>query len=173
LIEVASQLIEKRCNRVFAAANYTEEKHNGSGDNSIFVFNPPINSLTALSIVTTENIVVDVDDLEYNSVTGEIRWQRYNRTGTVGLTVWPEGFQNILITYNGGFSSIPKPIELLCAEMVLNTFDTSGQFGGGFDSEKLGQYQYKTSVDTMNASLLAHKNIINLYKISQIEPRGC
>ena len=52
LITAGSEWIERYCNRIFLAAAYTDEAHDGNGWDSIFVKNPPINSLTDIDLVS-------------------------------------------------------------------------------------------------------------------------
>lgn len=197
LIEVSSELIEKECNRIFLADDFTDEL-NGDNLNSIFVKNIPINSLTSITIhpdlssfsteylddwlytwITnvTEDIVYPdadhtIDELfGFNEKTGEV-WFKSLSTLTTPPTTYlgyfPFGRQNVSITYNGGFSpEVPTPIQKLCADLVMASFSPDNA-AGNIDSEKLGQYFYKTRKDAVNELLSSNKRIISLYKIRKV-----
>lgn len=198
LIEVASVLIEKECNRVFAGADFTNEPHDGDNLNSIFCKNIPLNSLSSITILPdisefnrefldeylwtwlsnlTEPIVYPdanhtIDQLfNINTRTGEIWFKPMNLIETPPTTYlgyFPFGRQNVLLSYNGGFSEgVPTPIQMLCAELVTAAFAPEDVFGN-IDSEKLGQYFYKTKKGVMENQLMANKRIISLYKIRKV-----
>lgn len=166
LIEVVTNLIEKKCWRKFAVANYNE-KINGTGENVIFVANPPINTLN--SVFFTDQI--DGEETEvlsahfvYDYKIGEIRWTPYSNSNSKFLGIFPEGFRNILVDYNGGYNPIPEGIQFLCADMVLAAYSPSLS-PTNIESEKLGDYFYKLHKSTFERSLLEHQNIISLYKL--------
>lgn len=166
LIAVATDLIEKRCWRKFAKADY-EEKSNGTGQNIAFVANPPINVLNSIFFVDSidgEETEVLTAHFHFNFKTGEIRWTPYSDSSSKFLGIFPEGFRNILISYNGGFDPIPEGIQYLCASMVLSAYNPSLS-PINLESKKLGDFYYKLSYKTMEKSLLQHQSIISLYKL--------
>jgi hypothetical protein len=173
LIAVASEMIEKKCNRIFLADDYAEEKHNGLSENWIFVNNPPINDLESIVVVGAENTTYEGALFSYNAKTGEIRWDEnylLQNTVTDWIGLFPQGFNNILINYNGGFEEVPQGIKLLCAQMTKEGFDP-GNSPGSLEFEKLGQYFYKTRKDFFQTFLLTNKNILNLYTLKRVGER--
>lgn len=197
LIEVSSELIQKECNREFLTGAVVEEPHNGDNLNSIFCKNIPLTTLTGITILpdisefTREylddylftwfsNLTVPIvypdadhtmDDLfSTNIKTGEIWFKPLNLITTPPTTYlgyFPFGRQNILISYTGGFDAVPTPIQMLCADLVQAVFSPEDVFGN-IDSEKLGQYFYKTKKGVMENMLMANKRIISLYKIRKV-----
>lgn len=173
LIEVCSDLIEKYCNRIFLAADYTDEKHNGNRDNSIFVKNPPINSLSQISIAGEEDTNLDFDDeiFEYDVGSGEVWWKSLILLSSISVIdyigYYPNGRNNVLITYNGGFSEIPGGIKLACVDMVKAAFSPEMGFGN-IEFEKLGQYFYKLRKEQIDRTLLGHRRILRMYKIFRV-----
>lgn len=197
LLEVSTELIQKECNRVFLGGDYTDEPHDGDNLNSIFCKNIPLNSLSTITVLPdisewnrdfldeylftwlsnlTEPIVYPdanhtIDEIfNTNTRTGEIWFKPLNLITTppnTYLGYFPFGRQNILISYNGGFDPVPTPIQMLCAELVQAAFAPEEVFGN-IDSEKLGQYFYKTKKGVMENQLMANKRIISLYKIRKV-----
>lgn len=170
LIEVCSELIEKKCNRIFLQADYTDEKQDGTNENYIYVNNPPINSLSTITVSGSEDTDFDGALFTYNDKTGEIRWNdNYLVQGGTSdwLGTFPRGYRNHAIDYNGGFLDIPAPIKFACADLVFQGFSPESGFGN-IDAEKLGQYFYRLRKDAIDRALLTHRNILNLYTIKRV-----
>ena len=115
LLDAATEKISTLCgSQNFVAANVVDEYRNGDGGMSIFVEQLPLNSVAALTIIngdgTTESI--DLLDVAFNSATGEVRVQG-------GAVLFPEGWRNIRISYNGGWAACPGPIIEANVELAL------------------------------------------------------
>ena len=54
LIIAGDEWLKKALNRIVLQDDYTDEKYDGNGLKSIFVKNPPINTLTDIDIVATD-----------------------------------------------------------------------------------------------------------------------
>ena len=174
LIEVSSELIHKHCNRIFPSDTYTEEKSDGSGENHLFIKNPPIISLTEITVVGADDLgddaTFDGTYFSYDEKTGEIQWNDnflLNNVVSDWLGNFPCGFRNILTTYEGGFTDVPAGIKFACADMVLSGFSPEAGFGN-IEFEKLGQYFYRLRKDVIDQSLLKQHNILNMYKIRNV-----
>jgi len=172
LITMATEQIERYCRRTFAAADYTDEKHDGNGWRSIFVKNPPLNSLTDVDIVESDfssdstTTTYAATKFDTKAATGEIRFKPGSFLSS-GRGVFSEGFQNIQITYNGGFASVPQGIQLACAEMVIQMFDPS-EATDLIEKEKIGDYFYAKAKNAFQKMLLTKKKILDSYKIRRI-----
>lgn len=181
LIDVASVMIEKRCNRIFLADDY-EEDHDGTDENSIFVKNIPINSLTSITITfPDQTIVYDAAVFDYKPLIGEIWFKPRSQVSAAldYLGTFPGPAHNphlasitssrfnINISYNGGFSEVPSPIKLLCANTVIQFFSPDNA-ANAIEAEKLGQYFYKLRKDAVTDFIIANKDILNLYKIRKV-----
>jgi len=97
LAATACGIMENYLGRVIEAADYTEEKHDG-GDEMIIVKHRPLNSVSALT--------------DYLSTVASTSYTFYTDSGIVQLysghfTARPNG---VLITYNGGFETVPSAI---------------------------------------------------------------
>lgn len=167
LITAVSTIIERYCNRIFAQAIYTEEALNGTGINSLIIKNPPINSLTEITFVASTDETEVGTSFDISTEVGEIRWKSSSRI-TTGTTCtyqgfFPEGFRNILVTYSGGYSVIPTPIEKAAADMVMEGFSPAEEVSN-MEAEKLGNYYIKIRKGAFEKSLIQHRSILSLYR---------
>ncbi len=171
LIDVASEALEVECNRIFAPITYAEETHSGSGQNSIFVFNPPIRTLTSVVYVgDTENTTILATNFSFDTNIGEIRWKVSPQITQATLTfgkIFTEGFKNILINYAGGFATVPKSIQMLAAQLVIEQFDPETA-KNAVKKEKLGQFFIELNTAKFQSSIMENKNIIGRYKIHAV-----
>jgi hypothetical protein len=98
----------------FKAANYTEYS-DGNGTPYLFVKNIPLNSITNIwddaDWNWTSSDLIDSDD--YRIADSRI---------VVHKSYWERGLQNIKITYNGGYSTIPVDITQACNEEVYRRY---------------------------------------------------
>ena len=165
LIEVASELIEKYCNRTFASATYTE-KLNGNNDSFIIIRNPPIVSITNVKFIdqaTGDEETVLGAEFTFEPKLGTIYWNQYSESSSPFNGSFPEAQQNITVKYIGGFSDIPMPIQAVCAQMVEMLYDpTIGT--GGLEKEKLGEYFYQLNVEKLSKLLTDQNKMLALYR---------
>jgi hypothetical protein len=102
-INAASDLMEKLCNRNIIARTYTDVTQNGSGNQFLALDHYPIVSISALSIADSSHgtsYVITPADIIIDSDSGKIMLDPLNAT----INTFLSGFQNITLTYNGGFS---------------------------------------------------------------------
>lgn len=172
LITSASEIFEKHCNRIFLTDTYTDELQDGNGWDTIHVNNPPLTVLTDIDIVhrafdgtnTTTTYTGSKFNIHINS--GEIRFKPGDFLTTSG-GLFAQGFQNVQITYVGGFSSVPKPIQRLAAKYVIQSFDPTEDVQG-LQKERLGDYFYDRGKDFLNALLFNDKKELDMYKIRRV-----
>lgn len=163
LLNVATEFIEKDCNRTFLAATYTDEEHNGVIHESIFVKNTPLNSVTNVKIICHASTESSDDITTYLSTevlfepeTGEIKLRNGAR--------FPHGFRNVKITYNGGFTTVPKPIEYLCANIVINAYAPEMN-AENIEKERIGDYFYAKVKDFMEKLPMSDRKILSMYRL--------
>ncbi|MBK9285000.1 MAG: hypothetical protein IPM51_11895 [Sphingobacteriaceae bacterium] len=169
LIEVGSQLIEAYCNRVFTAADFTEYL-DGNGHNEIYVKNPPINSITSVTINSNlVDYVFPTDELTIKPGIGRVNLNLDKTNSLRPFTHFPRGSQNIKVIYNGAFNPIPAPILLVLADFVIRAFDGIGE-SGNVVSEKLGQYFYKLKDDKtkVDKNISQYEGYLQYYKIRRV-----
>ena len=163
LITAFTKEIEAQCNRVFAAANYTE-KHDGDGERNILVKNIPLNTLTSITVTSSKVTVVNSTDFTFDPLTGEIRWKDWDIASTADFVgFFPIGFQNISISYNGGYTTIPDDLEMLCAEGIIQVFDRK-EAVGQVQSEKMGQEYYSYGLEQFRNLVFTHKKTLSRYR---------
>jgi hypothetical protein len=164
LIEVASELIEKYCERTFARATFTEVI-NGSGDEYIILRNIPIESITSIAFrnqCTGEEETVDGDEFTVNEKLGTVYWNEYSESTSEFNGSWPEAQKNITAIYIGGYSDIPMPVQMVCAQMVESMYDP--KLSAGIEKEKLGEYFYQINVDKVSRLLTDQNKMLALYR---------
>jgi hypothetical protein len=171
LITAGSAWIEKYCNRVFAAADYTDEVLDGNGWDSIFIDNPPINSLTDIDITCynfdggeTTTTYLGTKFL-FHAKSGEIKFKP--ATFISSPTIFVEGFQNIKITYNGGYAAVPDVIQMLCAEFVMQMFDPS-ILSDLLERERIGDYSYTRAKEYFDKVSFSKRQMLNSYKLRKV-----
>jgi len=115
LITEESKKISQECQRTFHAADYTEY-YCGDGSNKLLVDNYPVNSVSGIWDDTDKewgsDTQIDSDDIIIsNRVDGLI---------ILKDTYFTESdLENIKITYNAGYSTIPTDLELACIQRVV------------------------------------------------------
>lgn len=109
-----SDEIERRTGRVIGAADYTDEVHSG-GRRSIMPLNPPVNSVSEITISSEE---LSSDDWFITADKSMIRLE----TGRP----FRGGAGDILISYNGGFSATPGDISRALIQIVAIDYYLSG-----------------------------------------------
>lgn len=164
LIEVASELIEQYCNRQFSRAAYTEVL-NGSGDEYVIVRNIPVEEITSIKFrnqETGEEETVDGDEFTVQENIGSIYWNRYSESTSEFNGSWPEAQKNITVTYIGGYSDIPMPIQQVCAQMVETMYDP--KLSSGIEKEKLGEYFYQVNIEKISKLLTDQNKMLAFYR---------
>jgi len=141
IIDAASSMIEGYCDRTFSAADY-EETVDGTGLDWIYVKNAPINSFTSIVITDSSNNeeTILASQFRYDSTAGKITF-KYNNTSS--YLAFPEDFQNVKVTYNGGYTTIPAAVQQACALVTRNIYSrTSGGTNPAYKTEKMGEHSF-------------------------------
>lgn len=112
-LESATAIIESYCNRIFASETVTGEIHDG-GSKSVFLRRPPITSITTV----VENAVT-LAATDYAIYAQEGRLLRLSGG-------WPHSWywkpRNVVVTYVGGYVTIPFDIRLVCVRIAERAF---------------------------------------------------
>jgi hypothetical protein len=127
------------CNRRFQATTYTLAKYSGGGFKNLLLRQYPINSITTVVIDGTtkypsgSSTLADVDIYIDDAISGNL----------INANYWNSGDpQNIQVTYNAGFATIPHDLQLAVAGLVANRWNQKKNCTFGFKSEKIGNYSY-------------------------------
>lgn len=106
LINLITGRIEYWCGRKFKSATYTAEKYDGNGDNYLFLKQYPIISVTEI--------------LRDDVAIGETAYKIYKEEGYIlKETFWTHGYQNLKVTYDAGFTTIPPALAEIAIEWVI------------------------------------------------------
>jgi len=162
LLELASTKAEQYCGRPFPLKAYSE-RLDGSGKNQMFLTVTPLFAIEQVDITEIDGTVTTYDDptdFVFNEATGEVRF--------VSQSVWfPAGFQNILISYVGGYYYIPGPVQdavILIALSLAGQGSTSNDLALG--TENPGDYRdgFRQTSSTRGIYSLAVANLLEQYR---------
>ena len=165
---VATEWIERVCNRTFRKTVYTDETHDGNGELWIYIRNAPIITLTQVTIQESnfsgDSVSTDfaASKFDIKESSGKIRFKPNSfLASTTGL--FSAGFQNILIDYTGGYIQVPEPIRLVASQFIMEMFDPSS-IPQNIEKEKLGNYFLSKGVNYFSNLTFNTKQILNSYK---------
>ena len=133
LITLIDGFIQNYCGHNFISAPYTSEKYNGDGTDTLLLKQYPIITVTSIYIDNTLLSSTCYDDTT-NKVSG-----LYLNQGKIVLidgSTFTTGTQNIWITYNAGYATIPADISLIATQMICELYNNPT----GVTSERIGQY---------------------------------
>ena len=115
LINSVSALAERYCRRTFAREVDRVEKHDGGDWLEIFLRLTPI---VSIKTVTVDGLEMDSSDYTYDAATGRLR--RGNGYVHPEFENWfPAGMNNVVVTYTGGYTTIPDEIKEACVQGVV------------------------------------------------------
>lgn len=106
LINLISDRIEYWCGRKFKETTYTDEKHDGHGDNYLFLNQYPITAFTEIKL---NDVAINSDYYKVYDIQGLLLKE----------TSWTVGFQNLKVTYKAGYATIPPALAEVCIEWVI------------------------------------------------------
>lgn len=133
----AQYMAERFCGRRFELASYVQEIHDPPANGWLFPRNQPISGTVKVERVTSRQLVdevVDEDTEEVDASTYKIDWERgsiYRQTG------WGTARQSILVSYSGGFSTVPEDLKMLIADIAAMMYYAAGR-DPSVRSERLG-----------------------------------
>jgi hypothetical protein len=171
LISEASDVIQTYTNRQFGAATFTETLNSGVSG-SIFIRNPPITSITSITIGYPNNpVVLDPTSYRFDARTGEIRGVRSNMMfpwdfALFGLfDSFGYGWQSVQIVYQGAFATIPPKVAGLCLSLV-NRSAADLANDPGTRSRTFGAVSYTSLLPSETMTLTdSDKGILSLYRV--------
>jgi len=132
LLDAAEDMLRRYCDRLdgWSDAEFTE-KIDGSGRNTFIVTNTPVFTSPSPVVVirssATSTETVDAGGYRFDTETGEFRYTGGAYWGfdfgwdadTHCPRGWPEGFQNIEVTYTGGYTTIPEALTQAAKDATL------------------------------------------------------
>ena len=131
------------------------ERYDGNNEQTINLMEWPVSSVTSVKVYASDGTYETLDSTSYRcDNTGGILSRvdpikaRYPVTafGTVQATFsvqpwFPDGFDNIEVTYTGGYATIPDDIKIAAFRFADLQYSARGR-NLGLASESLGQYSY-------------------------------
>jgi len=138
LITVASKAVENYCNREFTSQTVSNEIHDGDGEKDLFLRNFPVASITQVVITENDGDTVTITGTYFriNQRTGQIIFEPAE---TADYSYFPEGFQNISVTYVAGYSTIPEPVQEATVQLIAWLKSESDK-DPNLKAEKLGDW---------------------------------
>ena len=130
LITSASTLIRQKIERNLEAASYTETR-NGNGGDRMVLRNTPINSIAS---VVVDRVSVPQSDGVTAGWTNDSTTVYMVDRHLLPIAIYPylsggfafnRGYQNITISYNGGFQVVPLDLKQAALELVTQKFNRS------------------------------------------------
>lgn len=125
------------CNRKFLAADYAAAIYTGNNRKNLLLRQYPINSISEIILDGTTLFpsgASALEDLGFyidNDIEGNLIYYFH----------WNTWFpNNISITYNAGFASIPNDIKMVALKLIEQAWNQMGK--DGFKSEKFKNYSY-------------------------------
>jgi len=162
LIGIASDFIEKYCDRKFIEDTYTEEAYDGSIDQYLYLKNAPISAVTIQYWDTVNNVTSytysEFTDYVIYGTEGKI----YMRGG------WVYSPQIYRITYTAGYAieDVPYDLKMVCAKLCETVVNGTGK--SGISAEAMGKYSVtydKTGMSVAGIPIPSgFINVLNLYK---------
>ncbi len=120
LINRTSSRMETYCGRNFKVREYTEYQ-DGDGTPTVFTDHYPITSVSSLWDDTEREFTDSSNDLLSSA-----DYMIYSDEGSIRLyndeTTFNKGYQNIKITYSGGYETLPGDLEEACLDWVLTLY---------------------------------------------------
>lgn len=113
-INASSEMIEQETDRKLKAQSIVDTLH-GRSSNIVLLSQWPVNSITELRIDNSSDFVdsqtlVDADEYRIGD----------DKNSLVLLErVFPKGYNNIRVTFNAGYSTVPSDLEHACLWMVF------------------------------------------------------
>lgn len=113
-INASSEMIERETDRKLKAQSIVDTIH-GRSSNIVLLSQWPVNSITELRI-DNSSIFVDANTLIDAS---EYRIGDDNNSLVLLNRVFTKGYNNVRVTFNGGYSTLPSDLEHACLWMVF------------------------------------------------------
>lgn len=147
IINATVAAAENTCGRKFTRGTYTDV-FDGNNDRLLMVRTVPLVSITTIDITDDGEVVTSYagDKFRFDVETGEIRWKP-----TEG-SWFPRGFQNISVTYVGGYDPLPADLQSAIIQGAA-FFIGEEQDPAGIIKEKLGDYEVTYAFDPRSMSM--------------------
>jgi hypothetical protein len=127
LIKVASGQISGECGRNFSVQAYTAELYDGDGSNLLALRRSPVVKITALMIggesIPVNEVKVYEQFLKFDDGV------EYNPRLRSASRIFPRGAQNISVSYEAGYATVPAEISHACILQVMYLMNLGNRQG--------------------------------------------
>ena len=137
IIPAVQSTLEDYCGRLFDSDTYADEKYDGNGEQSLWLKNFPVTALSAVKSVASDGTETTLSADSYRfTARGELHRLSSNEAlwGTpvsfmrTSTAVWDDSApENLLVSYTGGYSTMPASLELLMYTLVDAAVDQAGE----------------------------------------------
>ncbi len=138
LIEAASAAIRRYCRRDFSSQEYTEE-FDGDNSSALFLRQTPV---TAVDAVTVNGTVLDASAFHWNARGRVALADQLDSAAILWRGRFPEGVQNVSVTYTAGYAAVPADIQSACADLVTFWYNRGKNLGIASKSAGKGTTSY-------------------------------
>lgn len=171
-IQSASTIIETYCNRVFTSGSVTAETHDG-GFAVVFLRQMPV---TAVATVVENAVTLAAADYMFYSD------GRLVRMSGGYPYVWYWKPQTVVVTYTGGYTTVPFDIRDVCVRIAARAFQAGAAFAaapagaGAIKSINIEGSDSVTYADAVSGSVATaavqltdvDKEVLNPYRILNV-----
>jgi len=138
-LQAAEDWVHSYCDRNFVLQNYSAI-YNGKGGDTLYLKSWPVTAIVSCAITDDSGSVetlTPATDLIYQAENGAVR---FSPQSGAGFDEWPEGFQNIAVTYTAGHSVIPDAVQEAVTLKALCLFAESGSdMNAALVSQQVGE----------------------------------
>lgn len=143
ILDGVSDAIETDCGRAIALGTYNE-KYDITQD---YVDNIQLNNYPVISVValTDNTVLLTVDTQYYWNKYGWVQRLPMGGVQDTGRTIagyFTIGYQKVAVMYTAGYDPIPDDVQLVCMKLTAQVYNVKDT--GSYESEKIGDYSYKT-----------------------------
>lgn len=167
LIPAVQDHLEDHCGRAFDETTYTDAVFDGNGEASMWLNNAPVTAVSAVKVKSSDGTTTTLDSTAYRfRSNGELYrfggndsdgWDHQSGFGASRGSVWSDSAPgNILISYTGGWATMPVSLQYLMYQLVDAAIDRAGDswmVGSTGDGTESKTYLNPLDLDSRFASL--------------------
>lgn len=179
LITEVDYAIGRACNRLDATTGAQtfesasrDEKYDGCGEPILSLRNFPVSSITSVALVDTAGTNTTLASTDYTADlrTGRLQWNGttaywpgwtdYTGAPAYGYEPpgWPRGFQNVRVQYTAGYSTVPKDLQSVATQMVVDMYlnrKTNERLSAYGIGDKSASYRSAEDLAALHSATLA------------------
>jgi hypothetical protein len=158
LIHVASSVIKEYCRNNFVNTAYTEFHDFDYAAPQLVLRNYPITNIVRVTLYPHEDAEFIDGAFVISTSYGAIRFK-----SSASVSYFPAGFQSVKTEYIAGYTVIPNSVQHATALVVQRLYNMIG-VDPLYESEKIGDYNYKLKADAFAALSQDVKDMLEPYR---------